>query len=70
MSFDQEPDPPVHGECAAEIAKLNKELEITRRVCRIVKRLTEDAGDPMITAFCKAVFESVLNDVAILDGNG
>lgn len=33
MSFDEEPDAPLHGECAAEIAQLSDDLAESRAEC-------------------------------------
>ncbi len=58
--FDQEPDGPLHGECAAEIHRLEAELAAARKLLEVARRkmafVLRDYPDDKETAKWLAAF--------------
>ena len=67
MSFDEEPDAPLHGECQAEIARLDRiatELQVTcdkqsKRIAYLLDRMKLIIGEPINAEF---IAEQALNE--------
>lgn len=47
MSFDQEPDPPLHGECAAEISLLKEKLDNEKLAYQLYSQRVEKENDEL-----------------------
>ena len=42
MSFDEQPDAPLHGECAAEIARLERQRDELNSLCKFNEKIMLD----------------------------